>query len=99
MTVDNPQSSSDAEVRMKITLEDVLIFATGSSSIPVAGFNPPPSISFRHPADIHVEDSFTEEFAYANTCANSLSLPVLRDYEVFKARVLSSFSVKAFTMQ
>uniref|UniRef100_F7BSS9 G2/M-phase specific E3 ubiquitin protein ligase n=1 Tax=Monodelphis domestica TaxID=13616 RepID=F7BSS9_MONDO len=56
-----------------ITLEDILVFATGCRSIPPVGFQPTPSIKFL-PADYPV----------GSKCFNSLTLPITNTYEEFQ---------------
>ena len=48
----------------KLTPEHILMFATGTLSAPVVGFNPKPSIKF-----VHDDDKF---IPCANTCGNVL---------------------------
>lgn len=55
------------------TLEDILHFATGCSSIPPTGFKPTPSIEYLH-----------GDFPVANKCNNCLALPVTNTYEEFQ---------------
>ncbi|XP_001368632.3 G2/M phase-specific E3 ubiquitin-protein ligase isoform X1 [Monodelphis domestica] len=56
-----------------ITLEDILVFATGCRSIPPVGFQPTPSIKFL-PVDYPV----------GSKCFNSLTLPITNTYEEFQ---------------
>ena len=59
----------------QVSLGDVLAFATGASAIPPMGFNPTPAIKFHS----------TSPFPLANTCANTLSLPLFsHSHEGFK---------------
>lgn len=60
-----------------VSLEDLLMFATGLAALPPAGMTPPPRIEF-------LSDS---PFPVANTCANTLKLPLLESYSVFKANM------------
>ena len=62
----------DIDGNSKITLSDVLIFATGASRIPPMGFCPEPSLSFWE----HARPK-------ANTCANVLYLPTATEVENF----------------
>ncbi|KAL1789820.1 G2 M phase-specific E3 ubiquitin-protein ligase isoform X1, partial [Sigmodon hispidus] len=55
------------------TVEDILIFATGCSSIPPAGFKPPPSIECLH-----------MDFPAGNKCNNCLALPITNTYKEFQ---------------
>uniref|UniRef100_A0A8D2DR68 G2/M phase-specific E3 ubiquitin-protein ligase n=1 Tax=Sciurus vulgaris TaxID=55149 RepID=A0A8D2DR68_SCIVU len=55
------------------TMEDILIFATGCSSIPPAGFKPTPSIECLH-----------MDFPVGNKCNNSLALPITSTYKEFQ---------------
>lgn len=61
-----------------ITLEDVLIFATGLRRIPAMGFVTQPELAFLHP-----EDGLAR-FPKANTCSLVLQLPVGQAYTEFK---------------
>ena len=66
-----------------ITLSDVLKFVTGSPALPPLGFIPSPTIRFQE----------TSVFPVANTCANTLHLP-LNDVtdDVFKYRFVSGIA-------
>ncbi|XP_034370533.1 G2/M phase-specific E3 ubiquitin-protein ligase [Arvicanthis niloticus] len=55
------------------TMEDILIFATGCSSVPPTGFKPSPSVECLH-----------VDFPVANKCKNCLTLPVTNTYEEFQ---------------
>jgi hypothetical protein len=60
---------------MSLTLEDILVFLTGSSEIPIMGFDPKPAMEF-------TENSV---FPMASTCSNTLILPLgISDYDRFK---------------
>ena len=59
----------------KLTLEDILVFATGASAVPPMGFDLTPKITFHH----------TSPMPIANTCIPSLSLPLgIKEYKRFK---------------
>ncbi|KAJ8015932.1 hypothetical protein DPEC_G00001840 [Dallia pectoralis] len=60
-----------------VSLEDILMFATGLASLPPAGMTPLPCIDF-------LPDS---PFPMSNTCANTLKLPLLETYSVFKTNM------------
>ncbi|XP_055075368.2 uncharacterized protein [Misgurnus anguillicaudatus] len=66
-----------------LTLENVLEFASGASTIPPCGFFPQPTI-----------EVFPEElgkiFPEANTCVLVLKLPVHKDYDSFKAQMCNA---------
>uniref|UniRef100_G3UIK1 G2/M-phase specific E3 ubiquitin protein ligase n=1 Tax=Loxodonta africana TaxID=9785 RepID=G3UIK1_LOXAF len=55
------------------TMEDILIFATGCSSIPPTGFKPTPSIECLH-----------MDFPIGNKCNNCLALPITNTYKEFQ---------------
>ncbi|XP_036433504.1 G2/M phase-specific E3 ubiquitin-protein ligase [Colossoma macropomum] len=59
-----------------ITLEMILEFASGASTVPPLGFHHRPPIEFLHEAN--------KIFPEANTCLVVLRLPVHTDYESFK---------------
>ncbi|XP_034080294.1 G2/M phase-specific E3 ubiquitin-protein ligase-like isoform X6 [Gymnodraco acuticeps] len=65
------------ESQTAVSLEDVLMFATGLTSLPPSGFEPSPGIEF-------LDDS---PFPMANTCSNTLKLPLLDAYNVFKSQM------------
>ncbi|KAI9541258.1 hypothetical protein NQZ68_032262 [Dissostichus eleginoides] len=65
------------ESQTAMSLEDVLMFATGLTSLPPSGFEPSPGIEF-------LDDS---PFPMANTCSNTLKLPLLEAYNVFKSQM------------
>ncbi|XP_026036725.1 G2/M phase-specific E3 ubiquitin-protein ligase-like [Astatotilapia calliptera] len=60
-----------------VCLEDLMMFATGLTAVPPAGMTPPPCIQF-------LSDS---PFPVANTCANTLKLPICDSYGIFKANM------------
>ncbi|XP_074853012.1 G2/M phase-specific E3 ubiquitin-protein ligase isoform X2 [Carettochelys insculpta] len=55
------------------TLEDILVFATGTSSIPPSGFDPDPSVKFMF-----------IKYPVGNRQLNCLQLPITKTYEQFK---------------
>ncbi|XP_004478239.1 G2/M phase-specific E3 ubiquitin-protein ligase isoform X3 [Dasypus novemcinctus] len=55
------------------TMEDILIFVTGCSSIPPTGFKPIPSIECLH-----------MDFPIGNKCSNCLALPITNTYKEFQ---------------
>lgn len=69
-------------------LERVLAFITGLEREPPLGFNPNLTITFVHPED--EADENLRGLAYANTCANQLSLPVGLTYEQLKDLLYTS---------
>jgi hypothetical protein len=73
-----------------------MVFWLGAEEIPLLGFDPAPSLQFRHPQD-HVGD-ISAEFPYANTCANVLSIPVLKTYDQFRQNLIASITqIKIFS--
>lgn len=62
-------------------MEDILIFATGCSSIPPAGFKPSPSIECLH-----------IDFPVGNKCNNCLALPITNTYKEFQENM--DFAIK-----
>uniref|UniRef100_A0A8C0HI49 G2/M-phase specific E3 ubiquitin protein ligase n=1 Tax=Chelonoidis abingdonii TaxID=106734 RepID=A0A8C0HI49_CHEAB len=58
------------------TLEDILVFATGSSSVPPIGFEPDPSVKF-----------LRIKYPVGNRQLNSLELPITKTYEQFKNKM------------
>ncbi|KAF6726454.1 G2/M phase-specific E3 ubiquitin-protein ligase [Oryzias melastigma] len=62
-----------------ITLEDILVFASGADRIPVLGFNPKPTLEF-------LSDP-TRRFPEANTCLVQIRLPVLPTYRAFAEKM------------
>ena len=64
-----------------VTMEDILIFATGCKSIPPAGFKPNPSIECLH-----------MDFPVGNKCDNCLALPITSTYKEFQESM--DFAIK-----
>ncbi|XP_007118175.1 G2/M phase-specific E3 ubiquitin-protein ligase isoform X3 [Physeter macrocephalus] len=64
-----------------VTMEDILTFATGCSSIPPAGFKPTPSIECLH-----------MDFPVGNKCNNCLALPITSTYKEFQENM--DFAIK-----
>ncbi|CAI5671471.1 unnamed protein product [Oreochromis niloticus] len=60
-----------------VSLEELLMFATGLTALPPAGMTPPPCLEF----------SSDSPFPVANTCANALKLPLSESYRIFKANM------------
>ncbi|KAM7163919.1 G2/M phase-specific E3 ubiquitin-protein ligase isoform 3-T3 [Macrochelys suwanniensis] len=58
------------------TLEDILVFATGTSFIPSIGFEPDPSVKFLH-----------IKYPVGNRQLNCLELPITKTYEQFKSKM------------
>lgn len=73
-------------------LRSLLAFATGLDRIPSVGFDPRPKITFGHAEDLEASDQ-SLEYPKANTCANSIRLPILRSLEKFKANMHSALSM------
>lgn len=65
------------ESKSPVSIEDVLMFATGLTSLPPSGLEPLPQIEFQ-------DDS---PFPMANTCSNLLRLPLLDSYSLFKSQM------------
>ncbi|NXL26404.1 G2E3 ligase, partial [Setophaga kirtlandii] len=59
-----------------VTLEDILLFVTGSSYIPAIGFDPEPTIKFLH-----------IRYPIGNRLLNCLELPRTKTYQQFKSKV------------
>ncbi|XP_049437671.1 G2/M phase-specific E3 ubiquitin-protein ligase-like isoform X2 [Epinephelus fuscoguttatus] len=74
----------DCEDDSSVTLEEVLMFASGVPCVPPAGMSPLPRLQFLC--------STTSTFPMANTCANILKLPLLDTYSAFKANM--DFGIK-----
>jgi len=77
-------------------LSELLIFATGLDVLPPLGFEPARTITFGHPSNL----DFKTAFPVANTCSNSLRLPVLQSYDLFVQNMLGAFEmVKMFNAE
>ncbi|NXD05794.1 G2E3 ligase, partial [Nothocercus nigrocapillus] len=59
-----------------VTLEDILLFATGCSSVPPIGFDPEPTVKFLH-----------IRYPIGNKLHNCLELPITKTYEQFKNKM------------
>lgn len=57
-----------------MSLQDILMFATGLKEIPAAKLIPQPQLTFQKHA----------RFPEANVCANTIKLPILPSYEIFE---------------
>ncbi|KAL6466112.1 hypothetical protein MHYP_G00262450 [Metynnis hypsauchen] len=64
------------EGQAAVRVEDLFMFVTGLTSLPPSGLEPVPKIEF---LDL--------PFPMANTCTNTLKLPLLDSYNVFKSRM------------
>ncbi|XP_076877235.1 G2/M phase-specific E3 ubiquitin-protein ligase-like [Brachyhypopomus gauderio] len=65
------------EGQAAVCVNDVFMFATGLTSLPPAGLDPLPKIEF-------LDDS---PFPMANTCSNTLKLPLLDSYNEFRTNM------------
>ena len=84
VTSDIVDLTNDEVSQIVVVLSNVLQFITGSSSVPALGFVDQPSITFQHDSQRKMS---------ANTCANTLHLPVnttFSTYDDFKAEFTSS---------
>jgi hypothetical protein len=63
-----------------LSVADVLVFFTGCDSLPPLGFNTCPKVVF----------CYNSTRATASTCDLIIRIPVLPDYEQFKAAMVSS---------
>ena len=61
--------SEGKEEEHYITLDSIIVFATGMAEEPPLGFSPKPSLLFQEGTT----------FPSANTCANHLRLPIKKD--------------------
>ena len=75
---------AECEKTVTLRLEDVLIFVTGSDSIPPMGFEYIPEITFLHKPSSHLPTS--------NTCSPTLHLPVLdsQSYHTFRGAMIEA---------
>ena len=67
-------SPDGEQTEFHISFEDILAFTTGSPSSPPLGFQPAPSLSF----------ITTSPYPRANTCSNTLNLPMLQPLVSFE---------------
>ncbi|KAA0721548.1 hypothetical protein E1301_Tti021662 [Triplophysa tibetana] len=67
----------DGGDRLSVTLQDVLVFASGASAIPVFGFKENPNITFLH----ENIDGNRRVFPEANTCSMTVKLPIGQEYD------------------
>ena len=61
---------------VKTTFTMILGFTTGVPGLPPAGFNPTPTIAFRHRRDLKYDKASDKFLVVANTCCNKIILPV-----------------------
>ena len=73
-------------------LDKFLIFTTGADRPPPMGFQPKCTITFGHP---EVTD-YTTPYPKANTCTNTIRLPVLPSYAAFKTNVMAAIQNVTF---
>ena len=69
-----------------VDIGDILQFTTGLREVPPLGFDPTPKVTFLHESDsVFGSNRTLTFFAQANTCVNTLRLPVhLRGQVRFK---------------
>lgn len=73
---------ADANMNVKVTLEDVLSFVTSATAVPPLGFDPLPQIFFLHRMD--------STLPIVSTCCPSISLPTHEDYKKFKETMVEA---------
>ena len=66
-------------------LESLLIFCTGSDTVPALGFDPEPSITLGHDVD---DDDYTALYPVAN----NLRLPIVVSYDKFSSNMLNAIT-------
>ncbi|XP_076141258.1 uncharacterized protein LOC143123864 isoform X2 [Alosa pseudoharengus] len=64
-------------------LQKILAFATGATMVPPVGFSPCPSVEFIHNG---ADCTSTPMFPTANTCINTIRLPLHDSYKQFKEK-------------
>ncbi len=69
---------------IKVTFDNLLMFATGTDRIPALGFDPEPTLEFLH---IPVNGSL-RIYPEANTCGLVLRLPLHVSYESFNESMI-----------
>lgn len=72
-----------------ITLEALLIFATGASSVPAMGFQPHPTLCFQHPTAAETAEHVAR-LPSTSTCALELKLPVAATFESLAERLVTA---------
>lgn len=72
------------EEEVRVTFDDLLMFATGTNRIPPLGFDPVPTLAFLHDPVNGVKRVFPE----ANTCGLILRLPVHATYDSFSSHMI-----------
>jgi hypothetical protein len=78
-------------------LGQLLMFATGLDNIPPLGLHPAVCIElFSHKEDFK-ENNHRKEFLIANTCANTLKIPMLSTYDAFKENMMAALQIVTFT--
>lgn len=59
----------------EVTMEQILVFASGADRVPALGFSPHPTLNFIHDAG--------RKYPEANTCLVNLKLPIHDTYRQF----------------
>ena len=81
-------------------LRKLLRFSLCIDALPPLGLNPAPVLCFKHAEDALDEDSKrTQPYPTANTCANTLYLPVLKDYRSFVSNMTAALQFEIFTTE
>ncbi len=70
-------------------LKLLLCFATGLDEVPPLGITPQPTLKFSHKDSFDCGDPRIG-YPLANTCGNVLHIPVLDDYDDFKANFVAA---------
>ncbi len=72
------------EEEVRVTFDDLLMFATGTDIIPPLGFDSVPTLAFLHDPVNGVKRIYPE----ANTCALILRLPIHALYDSFSKHMI-----------
>ena len=73
---------AEAEGPRDITLDNILVFFSGTDKVPPLGFTPDPALAFNSDA----------WYPTASTCSLTLFLPTrYNDYQTFKSRLTVAF--------
>ena len=82
-TLFDSQYHSFVAGKVETTCKQILQFTTGLDAVPPVGLEPPVTVKFLHERDAYLLPGQTL-FAQANTCGNTLILPIVSAHQKYK---------------
>lgn len=78
-------------------LHHLLAWVTGLKNIPPLGFKEKPILRFEHQEDLQGDERLRAGLPTANTCAITLTIPVLTDEDKFNENMKNAIAFRLFS--